>query len=176
MVCIDLLDGVGDDGGRVDGDDAFHAGREGLLEFSEDGAALLVDVERVGVGELLNADADGFAAVSSAACEFEVGVVVFGADLGAAYIFEQDDCRCRGGAVLDDDVLELRWIGEPADDADGHLVVLLGVGGLLAELAGGDFDVLLGEGVGDVEGGKAAGGETGWDRARCAWRTCARRR
>ena len=51
-------------------------------------------------------------------------------------------------------------IGETADDADGHLEVLVGIGGLLAELAGGDFDVLLGESVGDVEGGEAAGGES----------------
>jgi len=37
--------------------------------------------------------------------------------------------------------------------------LLFGIGGLLAELAGGYFDVLLGERVGDVESGKAAGGE-----------------
>ena len=64
-------------------------------------------------------------------------------------------------AVLEDDVVELLGIGEAADDADGDLKVLLGVGGRLAELAGGDFDVLLGESVGDVEGGEAAGGEPG---------------
>ncbi len=37
--------------------------------------------------------------------------------------------------------------------------MLVGIGGLLAELAGGYFDVLLGERVGDVESGEAAGCE-----------------
>ena len=50
-------------------------------------------------------------------------------------------------------------IGEAADDADGHLEGLFRIGGLLTELSGGDLDVLLGEGVGDVERGEAAGGE-----------------
>ena len=52
-----------------------------------------------------------------------------------------------------------RGVGQAANDADGHLEVLLGIGGLLAELTGGDLDVLLGESVGDVERGEAAGGE-----------------
>ncbi len=39
--------------------------------------------------------------------------------------------------------------------------LLVGIGGLLAELACGDFDVLFGERVSDVERGKAAGGEAG---------------
>ena len=42
----------------------FMPGGIGLLQLGEDGAAALVDVERVGVGELLHADADGFAASS----------------------------------------------------------------------------------------------------------------
>ena len=50
-------------------------------------------------------------------------------------------------------------VGEAADDADGHLIGLFGVVWGLAELAGGDFDVLLGEGVGNVKGREFPGGE-----------------
>ncbi len=74
--------------------------------------------------------------------ELEVGVVVFGADLGAAHILELHDAV---GAVL---FLRMMFsncfgIGEPADDAHGDLKVLLAVGRRPAELAGGNFDVLL---------------------------------
>ena len=102
----DFVDGVADDGGGVDGDDALHARREGLLQLGENGAAFFVDVEGVGVRELLDADADSVAAGEAGAVEFEVGVVVFGAQLGAADVFEQDDAA-GGSAVLDDDVFEL---------------------------------------------------------------------
>ncbi len=85
-------------------------------------------------------------------------VVVFSADLGTADVFDQDDSAAVG-AVLDDDVVELPGIGEAANDADGHLKGLLGIGGLLTELTCGDFHVLLGERVGNVECGEAAGGE-----------------
>ena len=78
----------------------LHAGGIGFFEFGENGAAALVDVEGVGVGELLNADADGIAALVSAAGEFQAGVVVFGADLGAAYVFEQDDSAAVAGLFL----------------------------------------------------------------------------
>ena len=150
----DLVDGVADDGGGVDGDDVLHARGEGLFEFVEDGAATLVDVEGVGVGELLNTDADGVSAG-----EFEGRCCRSSAPISAR---PTSLSRTMPLAV----VLFLRMmfsncagIGQAADDANGHLEVLLGVGGLLTELAGGDFDVLLGKGVGDVEGGEAAGGE-----------------
>src|SRR6202044_650054 len=48
---------------------------------------------------------------------------------------------------------------QSADDSNGQLELLARVGGLLAELAGSDFDVLLRKGVGDVEGGETTGGK-----------------
>ena len=90
--------------------------------------------------------------------ELQAGVVVFSTDLGAADVLDQDDSAAIG-AVFDDDVFELPGIGEAAHHADGHLKCLFGIGGLLAELTGGDLDVLLSERIGDVERGEAASGE-----------------
>jgi hypothetical protein len=123
------------------------------LQLEEDGAATFVYVEGVGVGELLDADADG---VTTG--EFKCGAVGLGTYLCVAYVFEQDDAA-SSRVVLDDDVLKLFGVGETAYDADCHLELLFGVRGWLAELAGGDLDVLLGKGIGDVECGETAGGE-----------------
>ncbi len=109
----------------------FMPGGKDFFEVGEDGAALFVDIEGVGVGELLNADTDGVAYAEVATGEAEGGIVVFGTDLGAAYVFEHDDAA-GVGAVFDDDVFKFARIGEASDYADGHLELLRGVGGLLA--------------------------------------------
>ena len=103
----------------------FMPGRVGLFELGEDRAATFVDVEGIGVGELLDADADGIAACEAVTGEFEAGVVVFSTDFGAADVLEQDDSAAVG-AVFDDDVFELPGIGETADDANRHLKFCLG--------------------------------------------------
>src|ERR1700678_1392426 len=155
----DFVDGLADDESGVNGDDAFEAGGVGLFELGEHGAATFVDVECVGVGELLDTDADGITALEACALEFQAGVVVFCADFSAADVLQQND-SASCGAVLDDDVFELPGIGEAANDANGHLELLFRIGGLLTELPRGDFNVLLGECVGHIEGGKTACGET----------------
>ncbi len=104
--------------------------------------------ERVGVAELLHADADGVLPVVA-----EIGRVGFGAELGVADILHLDDAA---GGVLDYDVVKLLRVGEAADDVDGDLIGLLLIGRGLADLACGNFDVLLAECVDDVRGGEAA--------------------
>ena len=49
----DLMDGFANDQGRIDGDDPAEAGGIGLFQLGQNGAAALVDVESVGVRELL---------------------------------------------------------------------------------------------------------------------------
>ena len=139
-------------------------------------AATLVYVEGVGVGKLLHSNSDGITAGGAAACEPEVGAVGFGAYLGAAYVFEQDNSVARR-VIFDNDVLELLWVTQAANDANGHLELLAGISGLLTELACSDFDVLFCECAGNIgSGGVHEWRGEGWDRARCAWRICARRR
>ena len=53
------------------------------------GLGSLVDFQRIGVGELLHADADGFVPAVQ-----KVGVVAFRADFGAPNIFELHDAVC----------------------------------------------------------------------------------
>ncbi len=105
----DLVDRLADNESGVDGDDALKAGGIVFLELGEDGAATFIDVEGVGVGELQDADADGIATLEALAGEFQAGVVVLSTNLGATYVFDQNDSAAVG-AVLDDDVLELLWV------------------------------------------------------------------
>ena len=94
----DFLYGVTDDGGGIEGDDVFDSRRKGLRKFQQLGLGGFVHVESVGVRELLHADADG----SVTAVE-QVGVVVFGADFGAAYVLKLNDAV---GRVLQDDAFK----------------------------------------------------------------------
>ena len=146
-----VADGFADGIGGVEGDFILHAGRKTFGEAIEFGDATLMNIKRVGGGELGDGDADCFAAVV-----IEVGAVVFGAEFGVAYIFELDERAV--GIAFEDDVIELRGLGETSDGADADLELLAGHGGLGADLSGGDFDVLFLEGVDDVVGGEGAAG------------------
>ncbi len=57
-----------------------------------------------------------------------------------------------GRAGLEDDVAELLGLGEPAQRVDRQLELLAAGDGLLADLAGGDLQVLLVDGVDHVLG------------------------
>ena len=68
--------------------------------------------------------------------------------------------RClRPGPGLDDDVGELLRVDQPAQGIDGQLELLALGDGLLADLAGGDLQVLLGDGRHDVGGREPQGGQ-----------------
>ena len=168
----DFLDGVGDHGRGVDSDHALHARRELFLQVREHGQALALHVQRVGVGELLNAETDGLATLV-AKVELEVGVVVFGPHFRMAYVAQQHQTaiggagRVRGGrgsrrSVFQDDVVELVGIGKPADDAHRHGILLAIDAGRLAELTGGYLNVLLLEGVLHIKRGEATRGQLRW--------------
>ena len=58
-------------------------------QFREHGAAALVDVQRIGVRELLHADADGVAALERLSPKVQAGVVVLRAQFGAANVLQQ---------------------------------------------------------------------------------------
>ena len=74
---------------------------------------------------------------------------------------------CPAGAGLDDDVAELLRVGQPAQGVDGELELLALGDGLLADLAGGDLQVLLGDGRHHV-GGRSPARPACRDRARPA--------
>src|SRR4051812_16909982 len=70
----------------------------------------------------------------------KIGVVAFGSDLCPADIFQLHDAVLR---VLDNDVLELFWIGKPSNYAQSHLKALFGIGGWTSKLTGRDLYILL---------------------------------
>ncbi len=143
---------VADNGGRVEGDSVFKTGRKALGKLLQCSLRLGIDVEGIGGGKLLHADALG-----DVAAVFQVRTVVFRADDGVSDILQFDQAV---GTVLDDDVVELRGIAQPADDAYWNLEGLRRVGRRLAELAGGNFDVLLQQRIDHVVGGKTARRQT----------------
>ena len=59
----DFADGCADDGGGVEGDGVFHAGREGAGESVHLGFGIAIHLQGVGIAELLHAEADGGNAV-----------------------------------------------------------------------------------------------------------------
>ncbi len=117
------------------GNDILKIRRKRLGQLIERGFGVAVHLQRVGIAQLLNADADGVLAVVA-----QIGRVGFRAQLRVANIFELNN---TGGSVLNNDIVELRRIGETSDHAHGNLIRLLRIGGRLAHLAGGNLDVLL---------------------------------
>ena len=69
---------------------------------------------------------------------------------------------------LDDDVGELLGIDQPAERVDRELELLTGGNRLLADLAGGDLQVLLADGGDDVFGARWSARPASRDRARPA--------
>jgi len=94
------------------------------------------------------------------------------------HIFDQDDSPPLLLLLFFRTMLfELFGVCQTAGDADGHLKLLFGIGGLAwPSWPAATSTFCSVERVGDVESGKAAGGEAAADRARDAWRTCARRK
>ncbi len=86
-----FLDGVTDDGGRVERYGVLQSRRKTLGEFLERSLGLGVHIERIGVGELQHADA-----LRGEAVVLERGAVILGANFGMAYVAQQDQV---GGIV-----------------------------------------------------------------------------
>jgi len=149
----DVAYGFADGIGGIEGNFIPHAGGKVLGETVEFSDALLVDVEGVGRGELGHGDADGVAAVV-----VEVGAIVFGAEFGVTDVSETNQGSV--GIAFEDDVIELGSFRETANDADTHLEILPGNGGLRTDASGGHFDVLFGQGVDDIVGGEGAASKT----------------
>jgi len=63
------------------------------------------------------------------------------------------------GVFLTTMLLNCSGVERRPDDVHGNLEGLFLIGGRRAKLAGGNFDVLLGESIDDVGGGELAGGE-----------------
>ena len=90
------------------------------------------------------------------AVEHEVAAVVLGAEFGAAHIFQAHQRAIPIG--LQNDVLELGGLGEPANGPHADLKLLSHLDGRLPHLAGGNLDILLLEGVDHIGRGQGATG------------------
>src|SRR6266403_6415672 len=88
--------GITDNGGRVESDYVLDAGRKRLRELDELRLGRFVYLQRIGIGELLHTDTDGFVPTVQ-----QVRVIAFRTDFRAPNIFELHDPLAR---VLDDDV------------------------------------------------------------------------
>ncbi len=127
----------------------FSPGGNRLRQPRQLGSHRFIDIERVGRRQLADADADTVVAV-----EAKLAAVVFGAQLRMSDIHQANQRAIA--ARLQDDVVELRRLGEPPDRAHADLVHLGGRRGLGADLAGGDLDVLLLQGGDDIGRGQPA--------------------
>ena len=102
-----------------------------LAELVHGLADLVGDLQRVGAGQLEDGDARARLAVEAA--ELAVGL---GAQLDAADVLDPDDAAALAGRDLDDDVLELLDLVQPAGHVDRELEALARGRGRHADLAG----------------------------------------
>jgi hypothetical protein len=116
----------------------MQAGREVARQLLHLGGDFARDLQRVGVGGLIDRDAGGGLAV-----ELEVLAVGLGPHIDARDIPEADEAAALGGLVLDDDVGKFRGIVEPRLDVDGVLECLILRRRRHADLAGRNFLALL---------------------------------
>ena len=164
-----FADGIADKRRGVERDFVLQAGRKPLGKPVQFGADGLVDIEGIGGGQLRHADTDAVVAV-----EAKPGAVILRSQLRVAHVDKPDQRAVP--ARLQDDVVELSGIGQASDGAHADLKHLIGGGGLRADLAGSDLNVLLRQRGDDIRGGQSAGRQTARDRATSAWSTCALRR
>ena len=129
-------------------------GREALLDARHLGQNAVVDFQRVGRGQQLNAEARGLESE-----EAQVGRVALRAELDAADIGDANE-----GAVLaagDDHVGELIDFGQAALGADAQIEHLPGRRRRLTKRTSGHLDVLLAKRAHDIAGGERAGRQLG---------------
>ncbi len=114
-----VSDGFANYRGGVERDRVFEARRKSFGQPQQFLFCEPVDVERIRARELGYADADSLVAV-----EGEDRAVVFGAQFGAADVFQANQGAV--GAGLEDDIFEFGWFGEAADGANADLISLSG--------------------------------------------------
>ena len=130
---------------RVVGDDIVEALRESLGELVHFRLDFVGDRDRVRVRQQRDRDAGGRSAV-----EIERFAVGLRAELGVADVAHPGDAAAVGRIDLDDDVLELSRIVEPALEVERILEVLAFRRGRRADLSGRDLLALLLDDVDDV--------------------------
>ena len=140
-----LDDRLADDADVVERQAPLETGREAPLEPLHLAHHALKRLERVGRRQQLDADAGRVEAAVA-----QIRRVGLGAELDAPDVADPHQRAVLAG--LDDDVLELRRLGETAHRADADLEHLLGRRRRIAEGAGRHLQVLLAQRVDDVAG------------------------
>ncbi len=178
----DFVDGLANKGGGVVDDSILEALGKAPFELLHLGIHTAGGFKAVRTGKLEDGESHGRLAVECAGL-----VVLLRAELDAGDIAEPDDASsaglraaqsarvlagiglggvasgsrgswvCRDG--LEDDVGKLLRIGEPPQRIDCELELLAVGNGLLADLAGGNLEVLLRDGLHDIHGCQAKGRE-----------------
>src|SRR5229473_5981309 len=120
---------IADHGGRIKSDYVPDAGRKRLRKLDERRLGSLVDLQRIGIRELLHANTDGFVPTVQ-----KIRVIAFRADFRAPNIFELHD---PFAGVLDDDAFEFLRFREPSNHTKRRLKLLLRIGGRAAQLSSG---------------------------------------
>ena len=133
---VDFVDRGIDEHRGVERNGVDEALRESLRQLRHFGFDLVLDLERIGAGRLIDADAGRLLAV-----EAEKLAVGLGAELDVADVAQPRDLAVIPG--LDDDVLVLLDVAEPALQLDGVLEVDAGRRRRHADLAGRHFLALL---------------------------------
>ena len=125
-----VFDRFADDAGGVKRDGIFDSGREVLGKPHEFGFRSFVHGERVGAGQLGDAEADGVVAI-----EAQIAAVIFRAQFGAAHVAQADQGAVR--ARFQNNIFKFRGLDQAAHGAHADLVTLAGERRRLANLAGG---------------------------------------
>ncbi len=135
---IDLADGLPNEGGGVERNVVNEAGRKTGREAIQEFSHALGGVERVRAGQLVNGDAAGGFAV-----HFEELAVAARSEFHAAHVADAGDLSAASAIHLEDDLFELRRIGQRRRDIGRELKILAAGRGRHPDLAGGDVGVLL---------------------------------
>ena len=148
----DAVDGVVDEDRGVEQDRVVEPLGERALELVHLGLDRLLHRERVGGRQLVDRDARG--GLPGQVGEVAVGL---GTQLDPGHVADADQLAAAVGRRLDDDVLELGDLVEPAEHVDRVLEGLVGRLRRDADLAGGHLRVLLVERLDHVVGHQPEG-------------------
>ena len=148
----DFLDRFADEGRGIVADHVIDAAGKVFFELLDLRLDEVCRSQGVGVGQLEDGHVGDGLAVDLAA-----HILILRPQLDMADVFDPDDPAVRRG--FDDDLRELLGIDQAAQCAQGDLGLLAGQDGGLADLAGGDLEVLFAQGADHVAGGHVADGQ-----------------